>query len=93
MGSAVVEWDSGRVAERSESSNPMIASGNHTDSNSDRPYRVLRTIRVDRAMCQQNRPLGTRELGHRVKKILLNPFADKIEYKNKHSHSTEGYYH
>ena len=29
---------SGRVAERSESSNPMIASGNHTSSNNDRPY-------------------------------------------------------
>ena len=28
----------GSVAERSESSNPMIASGNHTDSNDDRPY-------------------------------------------------------
>ena len=28
----------GRVAERSESSNPMIASGNHTDSNNGRPY-------------------------------------------------------
>ena len=57
------EVKGGRVAERSESSNPMIASGNHTDSNSDRPYRVLRTIRVDRAMCQKNRPLGTRPLG------------------------------
>ena len=34
-----VRWETGgRVAERSESSNPMIASGNHTDSNSDRPY-------------------------------------------------------
>ena len=32
------EVNGGRVAERSESSNPMIASGNHTDSNSDRPY-------------------------------------------------------
>ena len=32
----------GRVAERSESSNPMIASGNHTDSNGDRPYGVRR---------------------------------------------------
>ena len=32
----------GRVAERSESSNPMIASGNHTDSNNDRPYWVRR---------------------------------------------------
>ena len=30
----------GRVAERSESSNPMIASGNHTDSNNRRPYGV-----------------------------------------------------
>ena len=28
----------GCVAERSESSNPMIASGNHTDSNNGRPY-------------------------------------------------------
>ena len=27
----------GCVAERSESSNPMIASGNHTDSNNGRP--------------------------------------------------------
>ena len=34
--------DSGRVAERSESSNPMIASGNHTDSNNGRPYWVRR---------------------------------------------------
>ncbi len=28
----------GRVAERSEFSNPMIASGNHPDSNNGRPY-------------------------------------------------------
>ena len=35
----------GRVAERSESSNPMIASGNHTDSNSDRPYGVRGIVR------------------------------------------------
>ena len=34
--------DGGRVAERSESSNPMIASGNHTDSNSGHPYGVRR---------------------------------------------------
>ena len=32
------EVKGGRVAERSESSNPMIAGGNHTDSNGDRPY-------------------------------------------------------
>ena len=29
--------EGGRVAERSESSNPMIASGNHTSSNSESP--------------------------------------------------------
>ena len=33
----VRRWMGGRVAERSESSNPMIASGNHTDSNNGRP--------------------------------------------------------
>ena len=36
----VRKWTSGRVAERSESSNPMIASGNHTDSNNGRPCGV-----------------------------------------------------
>ena len=49
----------GRVAERSESSNPMIASGNHTDSNSDRPYGVRGIVRgaeVERRMADGERP-------------------------------------
>ena len=33
--------EGGRVAERSESFNPMIASGNHTDSNNDRPFHCV----------------------------------------------------